>query len=132
MGYEDRIATCVICGAEFTFTGPEQAFYALRGMSKSPDRCPTCRAALRAEFTVGVWQGGRVQPNPTRRVFPAVCGECGAETEVPFLPRQDRPVYCSTCFDRVRGRGQAGPATEPAPLAAAAMPADEPPRELEG
>ena len=115
MGYEDRIATCVICGAEFTFTGPEQAFYALRGMSKSPDRCPTCRAALRAEFTVGVWQGGRVQPNPTRRVFPAVCGECGAETEVPFLPRQDRPVYCSTCFEKVRAQGMAAPAPDPPP-----------------
>jgi CxxC-x17-CxxC domain-containing protein len=23
---------------------------------------------------------------------------------VPFLPRNDRPVYCSTCFDKVRAR----------------------------
>ena len=31
-----------------------------------------------------------------------VCADCGAQTMVPFLPRQDRPVYCSSCFDRVR------------------------------
>jgi CxxC-x17-CxxC domain-containing protein len=23
---------------------------------------------------------------------------------VPFLPRNDRPVYCSNCFDKVRAR----------------------------
>jgi CxxC-x17-CxxC domain-containing protein len=23
---------------------------------------------------------------------------------VPFLPRNDRPVYCSNCFDKVRDR----------------------------
>jgi hypothetical protein len=24
-------------------------------------------------------------------------------TEVPFLPRGDRPVYCSNCYSKVRG-----------------------------
>jgi CxxC-x17-CxxC domain-containing protein len=31
-------------------------------------------------------------------MYPAVCAECGQETEVPFEPRGDRPVYCRTCF----------------------------------
>ena len=31
-----------------------------------------------------------------------ICAECGAETQVPFLPKNDRPVYCSTCYDKVR------------------------------
>ena len=31
-----------------------------------------------------------------------VCAACGVQTTVPFLPRYDRPVYCSTCFERVR------------------------------
>ena len=41
---------------------------------------------------------------PQREMYPAVCAECGAQTMVPFLPRNDKPVYCSTCFDRVRAR----------------------------
>jgi len=28
----------------------------------------------------------------------AVCAECGGEARVPFKPRGDRPVYCSSCF----------------------------------
>ena len=26
------------------------------------------------------------------------CADCGTECEVPFVPRTDRPVYCSDCF----------------------------------
>ena len=33
-----------------------------------------------------------------RRRHQAVCTACGASTTVPFLPSQDRPVYCSACF----------------------------------
>jgi CxxC-x17-CxxC domain-containing protein len=35
-------------------------------------------------------------------MFPAVCAECGVNTQVPFQPRQDRPVYCSECYSKVR------------------------------
>ena len=28
----------------------------------------------------------------------ATCANCGRETEVPFQPRGDRPVYCRDCF----------------------------------
>ena len=28
------------------------------------------------------------------------CAECGAECEVPFVPKTDRPVYCSDCFKK--------------------------------
>jgi CxxC-x17-CxxC domain-containing protein len=41
---------------------------------------------------------------PQREMHPAVCAECGAQTMVPFLPRNDKPVYCSTCYDKVRAR----------------------------
>ncbi|MGM9580307.1 MAG: CxxC-x17-CxxC domain-containing protein, partial [Anaerovibrio sp.] len=27
-----------------------------------------------------------------------VCAQCGKETEVPFEPKNDRPVYCRDCF----------------------------------
>jgi CxxC-x17-CxxC domain-containing protein len=26
------------------------------------------------------------------------CSDCGTECRVPFVPRTDRPVYCSDCF----------------------------------
>jgi len=28
----------------------------------------------------------------------------GGQAMVPFAPRNDRPVYCSNCFDKVRAR----------------------------
>ena len=37
-----------------------------------------------------------------REMHPAVCAQCGIDTEVPFLPRGDRPVYCSDCFSAMR------------------------------
>ena len=27
---------------------------------------------------------------------------CGAEAKVPFQPRDDRPVYCSDCFAKMK------------------------------
>jgi len=38
-----------------------------------------------------------------QQMFPAVCGQCGKDTQVPFQPRGDRPVYCSTCYETQRG-----------------------------
>ncbi|MCL5959270.1 MAG: hypothetical protein M1358_08115, partial [Chloroflexi bacterium] len=38
-----------------------------------------------------------------REMFPAVCAECGKDTQVPFQPRNDRPVYCSDCYSSQRG-----------------------------
>jgi len=35
-------------------------------------------------------------------MFPAVCAQCGKDTEVPFEPREGRPVYCSECYGKVR------------------------------
>jgi CxxC-x17-CxxC domain-containing protein len=40
---------------------------------------------------------------PARQMFQAVCAQCGQDTEVPFEPRQGRPVYCSNCYNRVKG-----------------------------
>ena len=37
-----------------------------------------------------------------REMHPAVCAECGKDTEVPFRPTGDRPVYCSDCFRQQR------------------------------
>ena len=42
---EDRNLTCKDCGAEFVFTAGEQEFYAEKGFTNEPQRCPECRSA---------------------------------------------------------------------------------------
>ena len=41
-----------------------------------------------------------------------ICAECGTSTTVPFQPRQDRPVYCSPCFE-FRRNVPSSPASAP-------------------
>jgi CxxC-x17-CxxC domain-containing protein len=90
MNFQDRTLVCQDCGSEFTFTADDQEFFARRGYSP-PKRCPTCRSARRAERG----GGGSGQGRP---LYPAVCANCGKDTEVPFEPRGDRPVYCRECY----------------------------------
>jgi CxxC-x17-CxxC domain-containing protein len=95
--YQDRILTCRDCGQEFIFTAGEQAFFASKGLSNPPARCPDCRAARR--------NGSRSQSTSTRsqrEQYEAVCSNCGRQTTVPFIPRDDRPVYCSDCYQEIR------------------------------
>lgn len=43
--YEDITLTCKDCDAEFVFTAGEQQFYAEKGFTNQPVRCPACRKA---------------------------------------------------------------------------------------
>ncbi|MCX6795190.1 MAG: hypothetical protein NT165_00410 [Candidatus Falkowbacteria bacterium] len=38
-----------------------------------------------------------------KRMFEAVCSECGDACEVPFKPSSGKPVYCSECFGKSEG-----------------------------
>ena len=90
--YQDRTLSCRDCGEEFTFSAGEQAFFASKSLVNDPQRCPSCRAAAK-----------RARNNEGPREFhAAICGACGGQAVVPFAPRNDRPVYCSSCFDKVR------------------------------
>lgn len=107
---QDKILTCRDCGQSFTFTVGEQQFYAERGFQNEPSRCPECRNSRRSSQAGNSRMGGNSRSfgggmGGERRMYPAVCSACGKETEVPFQPRGDRPVYCSDCFERVGGRG---------------------------
>ena len=35
-----------------------------------------------------------------RQMYPAVCATCGKDCEVPFEPRDGRPVHCSDCYSK--------------------------------
>jgi CxxC-x17-CxxC domain-containing protein len=95
MALADKTLVCRDCGKEFDFTVGEQEFYLSRGLQNEPSRCSECRALRRR----GSYSGGYGRP---RQMYPAVCASCGVETEVPFEPREDRPVYCSECYSKVR------------------------------
>ena len=96
MPYTDKTLTCQDCGQSFTFSAEDQEFFATKGYSE-PKRCPSCRQARKAERGGGGGDGGYRQQ---REMHPAVCAECGKDTEVPFEPTGDRPVYCRDCFSR--------------------------------
>ncbi len=94
-GYQDRILTCRDCGLDFTFSAGEQEFYASRGLTNAPGRCPSCRAARR--------NGQSSAPRQrSGEHYETTCATCGRPTSVPFVPREDRPVYCSDCFQAQR------------------------------
>ncbi len=37
-----------------------------------------------------------------REMHKVTCSECGKETEVPFKPDGERPIYCRDCFQKHR------------------------------
>jgi CxxC-x17-CxxC domain-containing protein len=43
---------------------------------------------------------GGFRPSGPREMHKATCADCGKETEVPFVPSGDRPVYCQECFQK--------------------------------
>ncbi len=86
--YTDKTLVCKDCGREFVFSASEQEFYAEKGFTNEPQRCRDCRAARKAS------RGQATE----RQMFDAVCANCGKECKVPFEPHNDRPVYCSECF----------------------------------
>ena len=117
----DRTLPCHDCGTPFLLTCNEQIYYRERGY-REPGRCPACRATNRAERNAPLLaahethEAGRAPEsvyggsasNDGRKgratLYPATCASCGKETQVPFLPRGDRPVYCRECFGQRRTR----------------------------
>ncbi len=76
---------CEDCGQEFVFTVGEQEFYAEKGLVNKPKRCPECRKDRR-------------QRNSRKKMYEAVCSECGAQTKVPFKPIEGKEIYCKECY----------------------------------
>jgi CxxC-x17-CxxC domain-containing protein len=99
MSFQDKSIQCSDCGTTFTFTADEQELFASRGYVNDPKRCLPCRQARKSERG---GNGGYGSDRARREMFPATCAECGKDTEVPFEPREGRPVYCSDCFSHLR------------------------------
>ena len=99
MPYTDKNLTCQDCGQSFTFSADDQEFFTTKGYSE-PKRCPSCRQARKAERGGGGGGGGGGGYGSDRQMHSVVCAECGQQTEVPFEPKGDRPVYCRSCFSK--------------------------------
>ncbi len=120
LSYADKTLTCRDCGRAFIFTRGEQEFYASRGFTNEPGRCPDCRQARRSSrgessgyssgssystggYSTGGYSSGGSGSYGRRELFTATCSSCGNEARVPFQPRGDKPVYCSDCFSKLGG-----------------------------
>lgn len=124
MSYADKTITCRDCGMDFVFTSGEQEFYAQKGFTNEPTRCPSCRQQRKASG--GSSRGGGYSSRDSygsdsygsrdsysssrgpREMHTTTCASCGREAQVPFVPRGDKPVYCSDCFQQQRGGGGGG------------------------
>src|SRR4030042_113608 len=100
MAFQDKTLTCAAAGATFTFSAEDQEFFQSKGYTNEPKRCLACRQARKTErYGGGGGSGsGSYGRKPQREMFPAVCAQCGKETQVPFEPREGKPVYCSACY----------------------------------
>jgi CxxC-x17-CxxC domain-containing protein len=129
----DRTLTCRDCGQSFVYTEGEQEFYTSRGFS-DPVRCPSCRAAKKANrggggndygdsygggggYSSGGYSsgysdsyggGGYGGERRERTMTTVTCSNCGRETQVPFVPTGARPVYCSDCYSQMGGGNRGG------------------------
>ncbi len=111
--YTDETLTCVDCNAQFTFSAGEQEFFAAKGFTNKPNRCPDCRAARKAQRSAsgggggysggGGGGGGYGGSRPQREMYTVTCSQCGQAATVPFQPRGDKPVYCRDCFQSRSG-----------------------------
>jgi CxxC-x17-CxxC domain-containing protein len=123
LAYEDKTLTCRDCGNPFNFTASEQEFFVQKGFTNDPSRCNECRAARKTARggtsydndrgangggysgggnDRGGYGGGGGYSRAPREMFSAICSECGQTAQVPFQPRNDKPVYCSSCFEQKR------------------------------
>ena len=98
MAYTDQTLVCRDCNQEFIFTTGEQEFYASHSLTNTPSRCPSCRAARKAQSGGGYGSGRGSGPREARQMYTTTCSNCGNEAQVPFQPRGDKPVYCSDCY----------------------------------
>ncbi len=99
MGFEDKSLHCMECGNTFAFSAEEQEEFVGKGYFNDPKRCAPCRQMRKERRSATEPYGGA---RPRRQMHAVTCGQCGKAAEVPFEPRQGRPVYCSDCYSAQR------------------------------
>jgi CxxC-x17-CxxC domain-containing protein len=107
MNLTDKQLTCTDCGSSFLFTIGEQQFFASKGLTNEPRRCPACRSARRMhsaqESTSSTGSSAAPRPAASQPTFAALCAQYGRAAELPFQPQTGKPVYCTACYRQRRG-----------------------------
>ena len=49
MSFQDKSIQCSVCRTIFTFAAKEQKFFASKGLTNEPKRCPQCRKARKQQ-----------------------------------------------------------------------------------
>ena len=49
MSFQEKTIQCSDCGTDFTFSAREQEFFASKGLTNEPRRCPQCRKAKKQQ-----------------------------------------------------------------------------------
>src|SRR5438128_3166432 len=86
MAFTDQTLYCRDCNQAFVFTTGEQEFYASRGLTNVPSRCPSCRAERKAQAgdRSGRYDSGRSSGfREARQMYTITCASCGNEAQVP-------------------------------------------------
>jgi len=98
MSFQDKTLKCSDCGKTFTLSAEEQEFFLSKGYSHEPKRCNACFQ----ERNLSLSENSGYEYRPIRQMFHVVCADCGMETEVPFQPREGKPVYCRDCYRKLK------------------------------
>lgn len=99
---------CAACGADFSFSEEEQAFYESKGF-QPPRKCKPCRDTAKQNRNGGSggyggndYASGNSYGRSQRQMYEVVCAGCHTNTQVPFEPNGSKPVYCRDCFQQSR------------------------------
>ncbi len=75
------------------------------GLGQSPAGGGEYRSPAFREYDVAADPSRAASRRPT---YPAICAQCGAETQLPFRPVEGKEYYCRDCY-RSRKAGPGGP-----------------------
>jgi len=59
------------------------------------------RSGRRNSERFGRRDSGRSNRPEKRTMHEAICDKCGKRCEVPFIPTEGKPIYCSDCFRNI-------------------------------
>jgi hypothetical protein len=72
MAFYEKTLTCIDCGKTFVFTVEEQEFFASKGYTNEPKRCPPAAEKKVERFAIMV----PIYRDGPRQLYPAVCALC--------------------------------------------------------
>ncbi len=108
MEFQDKVLTCIDCGADFIFTAGEQLFFHDKQFKNEPKRCKTCKSKRVAVLSAPPHSGQRASLRSCRNPGHLLAVRQGDYRSVPphsgpshLLPRmfhaEEKCSRCLTC-----------------------------------